>query len=96
MLLSALSGKDYSVMPHYYVPYEQNLPQIKQRAAPEREAPGSVIRTRSHCSRAQSRNCRFRPKSSVRLPVKHKNGFWTVLLDAERRHPVDWLPVDPY
>ena len=32
----------------------------------------------------------------VWLPVKHKSGFWTVLLDAETGHPVDWLPVDPY
>jgi hypothetical protein len=32
----------------------------------------------------------------VWMPVMHKSGFWTVLLDCETGQPVSWLPVDPY
>ena len=32
----------------------------------------------------------------VWLPVKHRKGFWTVLLDPQTQSPVYWLPLDPY
>ena len=33
---------------------------------------------------------------SLWMPVMHKSGFWTVLLDSDTGQPVGWLPVDPY
>jgi hypothetical protein len=95
MLFSALEGKDYSVVPRYYVPYEQNLPQIKRRALPVRELEQRLPDTKPLLSSAVTQ-LRVPIERLVWLPVKHKNGFWTVLLDTETGHPVDWLPVDPY
>lgn len=37
MLFSALAGKDYAVLPVYYVPYEHNLPEIRRRSLPVSE-----------------------------------------------------------
>ncbi len=30
------------------------------------------------------------------LPVKHRFGFWTALIDAKMGYPVKYLPIDPY
>ena len=94
-LLAALEGKDYSMVPRFYVPYEQNLPQIKQRALPVRELEQRHPETKPLLSSAVAQ-LRVPAEKLVWLPVKYKNGFWTVLLDAETGHPADWLPVDPY
>ena len=55
MLFSALAGKDYAVLPAYYVPYEQSLPQIRAASvAGERagEAPSGGEAAGRECSRA--------------------------------------------
>jgi hypothetical protein len=30
------------------------------------------------------------------IPVHHRFGFYTVLIDAESGYPVKYLPIDPY
>jgi len=30
------------------------------------------------------------------LPVQHREGFWTALLDAQTGAPFAYLPLDPY
>lgn len=95
ILVSALSGKDISVLPAYFVPYEQMVAKVKQRAMPvsaleqrHPEAASLVANAAAHLQVA--------PESLVWLPVKHRKGFWTVLLDPETARPVHWLPLDPY
>jgi hypothetical protein len=37
------------------------------------------------------------PASRIRwLPVRHRKGFWTALIDLEDGKPKDYLPLDPY
>jgi hypothetical protein len=95
VLNAALAGKDYPMFPAYYVPYEQGLPQIKERALPlselEKQHPQSKPLLASAVAQLQ-----IPVEKLVWLPVKHRKGFWTALLDSETGRPVDWLPVDPY
>ena len=37
------------------------------------------------------------PAERVRwLPVRHRQGFWTALIDIENGEPVAWVAFDPY
>jgi hypothetical protein len=95
VLDSALMGKDYPMFPAYYVPYEQDLAQIKERALPvselEKRHPQSKPLLASAVAQLQ-----IPAEKLTWLPVKHRKGFWTALLDPDSGRPVDWLPVDPY
>jgi hypothetical protein len=92
---SAFSGKDYSSLPAYYVPYEQNLPQIRKQAKPvsalEKHHPESKPLVDSAVAELQ-----IPADKLVWVPVRHRKGFWTALLDPDTGRPVSWLPLDPY
>lgn len=94
-LFAALAGKDYSVMPSYYVPYEQKLAEISQRASPVSKLEKGHPETKPMVSSAAA-ELRIPVEKLAWLPVKHRSGFWTVLLDTDTGRPVRWLPVDPY
>ncbi len=87
-LFDALAGKDYPVLPVYYVPYERGLPEIKRRSLPVSELEKRHPEAKPLISTAD--------EELVWLPVKHAKGFWTALLDPDTGRPVRWLPVDPY
>lgn len=95
MVFSGLAGKDYSVLPAYYVPYEQGLPELKRRSKPvgelERRHPEAKPLVASAVAELQVPVERL-----LWMPVMHKSGFWTVLLDSDTGQPVGWLPLDPY
>lgn len=95
VLFLSLAGKDYSVLPAYYVPYERTLPEIRQRALPaselEKRYPDAKPMIASAAAQLQ-----IPVEKLVWLPVKHRNGFWTALLNSDTERPVSWLPVDPY
>jgi hypothetical protein len=95
VMFSAFEGKDYSVLPLYYVAYEQELPQIKKRALPvsdlEKRHPEATPLVASAVAQRQ-----IPAEKLVWLPVKHRKGFWTVLLDPDTARPMYWLPLDPY
>jgi hypothetical protein len=95
MLFSALSGKDYAVLPAYYGPYEQTLPEIKRRSLPVSELEKRHPEARA-LVRAAVAQLKVPVEQLVWLPVRHSKGFWTVLLDAETGRPMQWLPIDPY
>jgi hypothetical protein len=87
-LFEALAGKDYSVLPAYYVPYEQGVAEIKRRALPVSELAKRHPEAKPLIQPADAK--------LVWLPVRHAKGFWTVLLDPGTGRPVRWLPLDPY
>lgn len=95
MLWSGLAGKDYAVMPAYYVPYEQNLPEIRRRSLPVSELEKRHPEAKPLVSTATAQ-LQIPVERLVWLPVKHRSGFWTALLDSDTGRPVSWLPVDPY
>jgi hypothetical protein len=90
-LEQALAGKDVSVRPKFYVPYESQEAVILDKARPLADL------YRRH-PEAESAIKQVRPDVSARekwLPVRHKNGFWIALID-ERGRPASYVPVDPY
>ena len=94
-LWTSLAGKDYPVLPAYYAPYEETLPQLKRRALPVSELEKRHPEAKALVSDAVARL--GKPVEELAwLPVKHRSGFWTVLLDRNTGHPVSWLAVDPY
>jgi hypothetical protein len=95
MLFSGLQGKDYSVLPAYYVPYEQGLPELKRRAQPVSELERRHKEAKPLIASAVAQ-LQVPVERLVWTPVMHKDGFWTVLLDSDTGQPVSWLPVDPY
>lgn len=95
MVFSGLAGKDYSVLPEYYIPYERGLAEIKQRAKPVSALEKAHPEARPLVANAVA-ELEVPVERLVWMPVMHKDGFWTVLLDAETGRPVSWLPVDPY
>jgi hypothetical protein len=95
VLFSSLAGKDYAVLPAYYVPYERTLPEIRQRALPASELAQRHPEAKAPISSAAAQ-LQIPVEKLVWLPVKHRDGFWTALLDPDTGRPVRWLPVDPY
>lgn len=95
MLFSGLAGKDYSVLPEYYIPYEQDVAEVKQRSKPVSDLEKRHQEAQPLVARAVE-ELQLPVERLLWMPVMHKNGFWTVLLDAETGQPVSWLPVDPY
>lgn len=95
VMFSAFEGKDYSVLPLYYVSYEQELANIKKRALPvsdlEKRHPDAKPLVASEVAKLQ-----IPAEKLVWLPVKHRKGFWTALLNPDTLRPVGWLPLDPY
>jgi len=89
VMLSALAGKDYPVLPAYYVPYERGLPELRHRSLPV-----SVLEQRH--PEAKPLVTAADAGKLVWLPVRHSKGFWTVLLDPDSGRPMQWLPIDPY
>ncbi len=95
MLDSGLQGKDYSVLPAYYVPYEQGLPELKRRAKPVSDLERRRKEAKPLIASAVA-ELQVPVERLLWMPVMHKSGFWTVLLDSDTGQPVSWLPVDPY
>lgn len=95
VMFASLAGKDYSVLPAYYAPYEATLPEIRQRALPVSELEKRHPEAQALITSAATQ-LRIPAEKLVWLPAKHRNGFWTALLDPDTGRPVHWLPIDPY
>ena len=91
---AVVAGKDYAQLPAYYVPYEQVLPEVRQRSLPVSELEKRHPEAKPLISSAAAQ-LQTSVEKLVWVPVKHRNGFWTALLDRDTGRPVGWLPLDP-
>lgn len=95
VLVSGLSGKDVQVLPRYYVPYESQLERLRRRArvldelVSRRPGTAPLLDMAREETRIPAERLRW-------LPVRHRGGFWTVLVDLDSGQPVRYLPIDPY
>ena len=94
VLFSALAGKDYAVLPTYYVPYEQSLPEIKTALVAVSELEQRHPEAKPLVANAAAQ-LQIPVEKLVWLPVKHRKGFWTALLNPDTGRPVGWLPRGP-
>jgi len=94
-LLEGLKGNDVYLRPKFYVPYETQLAQIQAHAKPVSE-----LTARKPASQplfdAAMRSVKL-PADRIRwLPVHHRLGFWTALIDKDDGKPVAYVNFDPY
>lgn len=94
-LFQALSGNEEHMRPKFYVPYESLRETIVGRAktldALTQKKPAS-----KPLLEAAMRGISI-PAARVRwLPVHHRKGFWTALIDSDDGKPVAYVDFDPY
>lgn len=94
-LLQSVIGNEEHQRPKFYAPYESALEQIRKRAktiqALEKKFPDYA----PYLDEA-ARESGLPPERLRWLPVHHRKGFWTALIDDQTGRPVGYAPVDPY
>lgn len=94
-LFQSVAGNEEHQRPKFYVPYETALPEIRRRAAPL-AALAAAFPDAGPLIDAAMREVKI-PAERVRwLPVHHRRGFWTALIDTDDGKPVGYLAFDPY
>jgi hypothetical protein len=94
-MLESLKGNEEHTRPRFYTAYESQLAQIRERAKPladlEQKFPGTKRLLDEAVADAAIPAARLRW-----LPVRHRRGFWTALIDVEDGKPKGYVPIDPY
>lgn len=93
-LMQALSGKDVSLRPEFFVPYDTAREQIIGAAQGLDELMEKHPQVRALIAERIGNDPDVERMKWI--PVKHKRGFWTALLDPESGRPIHYLPLDPY
>jgi hypothetical protein len=94
-LFQSLSGNEEHQRPKFYVPYESQLDDIRTRAQPLAALTGKFHAAAALFEAAKS-TLDIPPERLRWLPVRHRKGFWTALIDNQTGRPVGYLPFDPY
>jgi hypothetical protein len=94
-MFQSLSGNEEHQRPKFFVPYDAALEEIRRRAKTVTALTGKFPAVTAQFD-AAVRELAI-PAERVRwLPVHHRQGFWTALIDNENGRPVDYVPFDPY
>jgi len=95
-LLQSVAGREEHQRPKFYAPYEQGLAEIRKRAKPVSRIIKKFPQTAPLFEEA-ARDLKNIPRDRIAtLPVRHRNGFWTALIDITTGQPVAYVAVDPY
>jgi hypothetical protein len=94
-LFAGLEGRDISVRPRFYVPFAAAVKDVRQRAQSL-----DVLEQKKPHDREQIESA-LRKVGSDRsnlgwLPVKHRTGFWTAIIDRSTGLPLTYINLDPY
>jgi hypothetical protein len=94
-LSAGLAGRDVSMRPRFYVPYDQVREEVKQRIGTieslEKKKPQAKAQIEAAVRDAAKKAHQF-----GWLPVKHRTGFWTALVDSNTAQPLVYFNLDPY
>jgi hypothetical protein len=94
-LFQSVAGNEEHQRPKFYAPWESGLAAIRSRTKSMTE----LTRRSPEAERlfgAASRATKL-PAERIRwLPVRHRKGFWTALVDFETGKPVRYVDYDPY
>jgi hypothetical protein len=94
-LFRALDGVEQTMRPKFYVPYESQLPAIRSRALPLAELRKRHPDAGAKLAKAQAETGLAETRLRW-LPVRSRDVFWTVLIDADSCKPLAYIDVDPY
>ncbi len=94
-LFEALAGNEEHQRPKFYQPFATALEGIRRRAKTVAELEKKFPAYKpSLDAAAQAAGI---PAERLRwLPVRHRNGFSTALIDIETGKPVRYVEIDPY
>jgi hypothetical protein len=94
-LFQSVSGNEEHQRPKFYTPYETGREEILRRARPlaelEKKYPDY-----SPALDAAAREAGIEPHAARWLPVHHRKGFWTAIIDPATARPLSYAEVDPY
>jgi hypothetical protein len=94
-LFQSLAGNEEHQRPKFYAPYETALAQIRKRsralAVLEKKFPDYTPALEQ-----AAREAGVAPENARWLPVHHRKGFWTAIIDGASGRPLSYAPVDPY
>jgi hypothetical protein len=94
-LFQALSGNEEHMRPKFYVGYETQLAGIRSHAKPIDELTKRLPASKPAIDAAM-REVTI-PAERVRwLPIRHRKGFWTALIDVDDGKPIAYADFDPY
>jgi len=92
----SLMGNEEHQRPKFYVPYQDALEQIRKRARPVSRITKKFPQTAPKFDEALAELKGIPADRIATLPVRHRNGFWTALIDTSTGMPVRYVAVDPY
>lgn len=92
---SGLAGRDVSLRPKFYVPYESQVELVKVKLG---SIPDLTNRFPAASAEIESalRNHGVAADGAGWLPVQHRRGFWTALVDTRTGYPFHYLPIDSF
>jgi hypothetical protein len=94
-LFQSVAGNEEHQRPKFYAPYEAGLEQIRRHARPlaalEKKFPDYIP-----ALDAAAREAGIAPDAALWLPVHHRRGFWTAIIDPATGRPLSYAAVDPY
>jgi len=94
-MFQSVEGNEEHMRPRFYGPYETQLAQIRARAKTIQELEEKHPKSKPLLDKA--RTGLPVPAQRVRwLPVHHRKGFWTALIDIENGKPLEYVDFDPY
>jgi len=94
-LFQSVAGNEEHDRPKFYAPYESALADIRKRSRTVEWLTGKFPQSKPLLDDAMKKLAI--PAERVRfLPVRHRLGFWTALIDTADGRPIAWVPFDPY
>ena len=94
-MFQSVEGNEEHMRPRFYGPYETQLAQIRARAKTIHELEEKHPESKPLLDKASTGLPV--PAQRVRwLPVHHRKGFWTALIDIENGKPLEYVDFDPY
>jgi len=94
-MFQSVAGNEEHDRPRFYAPFETALPTIRRRARTVDWLTARLPPSKPLFDAAM-KNVTI-PAERVRwLPVRHRLGFWTALIDTEDGKPIAWVAFDPY
>lgn len=94
-MFQAISGNEEHQRPKFFVAFESQLETIRARARKLAVLEARKPEARSLLEEAAAKSDTPLDRLAW-LPVRHRNGFWTALIDTADGKPVRWVALDPY
>lgn len=94
-MFEAVVGNEEHQRPKFFAPYAAALEDIRAKSKTVAELTAKFPEARPQFDEAV-RELGTPPERLRWLPVHHRDGFWTALIDTQDGMPVGYVPFDPY